>query len=80
MLVSDAVLDVVDDGVDQTVSLRGDTDPEGLSAHARAVLAAYSPEVRTATRRIMDDPRAHVLRKVALILDGAAERRGLSRS
>lgn len=72
VLAVDAVLDLVHDGAAQAVRLPapGDPLPEGLLRR----LDACSPSTRAAIEAIVADPRAHVERKLTLVLDGLQAR------
>lgn len=73
--VADAVLDIVADGVNQTMWVRGDAGPGGISAEAGEYLHALPSEVHAEVTAMMTDPWAHVRDKVALVLDGVEFRR-----
>ncbi|MDN5914980.1 MAG: TetR/AcrR family transcriptional regulator [Pseudonocardia sp.] len=77
--VADAVLDIVADGVNQTMWVRGEAGPGGISAEAREYLHALPPEVHAEVTAMMTDPWAHVRDKVALVLDGVEFRRDAGR-
>ncbi|MEQ3550300.1 TetR/AcrR family transcriptional regulator [Pseudonocardia nematodicida] len=71
--VADAVLDIVADGVHQTHWVN---DGHGeLTGPARTYLATLEEPLRGSVAAIMNAPRAHVLDKVALVLDGVEHRR-----
>ncbi|MBN9791409.1 MULTISPECIES: TetR/AcrR family transcriptional regulator [unclassified Pseudonocardia] len=78
--VADAVLDIVADGAHQTRWVRGPGGgPGDLSDPARAYLDSLDEQVRPGVEAIMNEPREHVLDKVALVLDGVEHRRATGR-
>lgn len=77
--VADAVLDIVADGVNQTLWVRGDAGPGEISDEAGEYLAALPAELRVEARAMMADPWDHVRDKVALVLDGVEHRRDSGR-
>ncbi|WP_188193375.1 hypothetical protein [Nonomuraea sp. SYSU D8015] len=50
-------------------------DPAPSSAAIAVSLGHCSPAVRAAVERIVDAPREHLWRKLAIVLDGIAARR-----
>lgn len=71
VLAVDAVLDLVHDGAAQSVRLRaGDSTDAPVATHVLDRLGRYTPAVRRALEHIIDDPWAHVRRKLDLLLDG----------
>ncbi|GAA1386803.1 hypothetical protein GCM10009613_21370 [Pseudonocardia kongjuensis] len=74
--VADAALDIVADGTVQARFVRGPQGgPGDISEPAAAYLDSLDEPVRSEVLAIMLDPRAHVLDKVALVLDGVEHRR-----
>lgn len=76
VLAVDGVLDLVHDGAAQASRLH---QPDAAGARVRdpqlqARLDRCSPPVRAALERIVDDPWAHVHRKLTLLLDGMERR------
>ncbi|MFF8960268.1 TetR/AcrR family transcriptional regulator [Streptomyces sp. NPDC014894] len=76
VLAADAVVDLIHDGAAQIAQLRDPDDPERLSARTAASFALYSADVRAAIDRIAAEPRAHLWRKLTVLLDGLAVGRG----
>ena len=74
MTAVDAVLDLIHDAADQAARLHDPDDPDRSSQSMRAVLDAYSPDLRAAVAAMVADPVRHVERKLALILDGIGNR------
>lgn len=72
VLAVDAVLDLVYDGAAQAIRLPGLGAPMPDSLRKR--LDACPPATRAAIEAIAADPRAHVERKLALVLDGLQQR------
>ncbi len=70
MLAVDSVLDLVHDAVAQVARLYDPHDPTQLAVEFQTMLALCSDDIRAAMEEIIAEPRAHLERKLAIVLDG----------
>jgi len=74
LVAVDAVLDLIHDGAEQAAKVHDPDAPDGLTAWMRDALTLYPQDLREVVTRIAQDPERHMIRKLAIVLDGIAAR------